>query len=72
MLGAKAGQSHNLRIHFGFFDDQGIARGNSFNLGVGKSGSIKVFNFSDMAIVGHDLTDELGLGLQNLPHIGIE
>ena len=50
----------------------GIAGGDGFHLGVGQLLAADILGLAHGAVAGHDLVDEPGLGLQGLPHIGIE
>ncbi len=62
--------------HFGinsdFLHDRGIARGDGLDLGIGKRPAFEVLGAAHRGVAGHHLLDEAGLGLQGLPHIGVE
>ena len=72
MGGAQPGQPDQLGIHLGFFDDERIAGSDGFDLGIGQRGGVHVFEAAHGHVPAHHLGDELGLGFQRLPHIGIE
>ena len=72
MGGAQPGQPDQLGVHLGFFDDERIAGSDGFDLGIGQRGGVHVFEAAHGHVPAHHLGDELGLGFQRLPHIGIE
>ena len=49
-----------------------VARGDGLDLGVGELLAADVLGAADGGFAGHHLGDEPGLGLQGLPHIGVE
>ena len=72
--GASAGRCSRLQFGVGLGQRQhgGVAGGDGFDLGVGELLAADVLGLAHGAVAGHDLGDEPGLGLQGLPHIGIE
>ena len=69
---AQPGQPDQLGVHLGFFDDERITRRDGFDLGIGQRGGIHVFKPAHGHIAAHHLGNKLRLGLQRLPHIGVE
>ena len=49
-----------------------VARRDRLDLGVGEFLAADVLGTAGGVVAGHDLRDEPGLGLQCLPHIGVE
>jgi len=70
--GAQPCEPHQLRIYLSFLDHQWIAGSDGFHLGVGKCRRFQVFHTANGHVAAHHLGDELGFGLQRLPHVGVE
>ena len=61
-----------LGVGLGEREHGGIPRRDRFHLGIGEFLSTDVFGTADDIIACHDLADEPRLGLQGLPHVGVE
>jgi hypothetical protein len=72
MGGTQPRELHQLGVHLCLFNHERIAGGDGFDFGIGERGRVEVFNTANGHVAAHHLGDELGLGLQGLPHIRIE
>ena len=69
---AQPGEPHQPSIHLCFFDHERITGSDGLDFGVGQGRRVEVFHTPNGHIAGHHLGDELGLGFQRLPHIGVK
>ena len=65
-------EAQHLGVDGGFLDDERIAGGDGFHLGVGERGGVHVLGAAHGGVAGHDLRDEAAFRLQRLPHVGVE
>ena len=72
MLALQAGQASEFCVNIGFLDHHRIARGDGFDFGAGEGSAINVLDAAQITLSGHHLGDELRLGFQGLPRVGIE
>ena len=54
------------------FHHGGVAGSDGLDFCIGQRAAVEVFRRSDRRVPVHHLLDEAGLGLQRLPHIGVE
>ena len=66
------GEPLQFGIGFGQGQDGRVARCDGLDLGIGKFLAADVLGPAGGVVAGDDLADEPGLGLQCLPHIGVE
>ena len=72
MVGFQQFQLADLNIQVHLFLDVGIARCQCLDFGIGQRGIVHIITRTDRRLGSHDLTDELLLIFQNLPHIRIK
>ena len=66
------GQPLQFGVGLGERQHRRVARGDGLDLGVGEFLAADVLGAAGGVVAGHHLGDEPGLGLQGLPHIGVE
>ena len=72
MHGAELVELADFGVDSDLLHHRGIARGDGLDFGVGQGAAFEVLGAAHRGVAGHDLLVEAGLGLQGLPHIGVE
>ena len=72
VLGLEPCKAGDFSIKSRFLDDERVAGGDGFDFGVGESRAVNVLEAAEVVFAGHHLGDELCLGLQRLPEVGVE